>query len=387
MSLVADYGSSSESESEQHHVIPKLQPPPQTLTTLKKKKKTILIVPATSQPPVTPGLPADRSSARPAPKSSILSFLPAPKNRKQHNENPNASSASAALKLSKESRTLGGGGLQKQKFFDGDLNMVAATATTTTTTASENTLITSSLVVPSQPPQQDVKVVPAAVLARQAKLEKLQKSGKTGPVSKKPRQFYPSVSNYNPQPVLTETNTNPALKTAVTAGPKKVIPVLFSGLINNTEQRPIEPELESTSHGAYQPLMIEQEESKFGDEHNLLNPASVITESVTVTTEQPDVVSDILSKHELGRNNRKRHQDTQSPAEVVDFSVDDFYERNRLDNALEGNKTTNVVRAIGGGKHQLSSLLRSAQNNREGLEEMFLQNKKTKKEAGSKYGF
>lgn len=383
MSLVADYGSSSESESEneQHHVITKLQPPPPA--TLKKKK--IILVPATSQPatPITPGVPADRSGARPAPKSSILSFLPAPKNRKQHNGNPNASSTSTALKLSKESRTLGGGSLQKQKFFDGDLNMVAAT---TTTTASESTLITPSLVVPAQPvaPQQDVTVVPAAVLARQAKLEKLQKSGKAGPVSKKPRQFYPSVSN--PQPVSTVPNKTPELKAAVIAGPKKVLPVLFSGI--NIEQETNEPELESTSHGAYQPLMIEQEESKFGNEHNLVQPA-LFTESEPVTTEQqPDVVSEILSKHELGRNNRKRHrfQEAQS-AEVVNFSVDEFYEKNRLDNALEGNKTTNVVRAIGGGKHQLSSLLRSAQNNREGLEEMFLQNKRTKKEAGSKYGF
>lgn len=76
---------------------------------------------------------------------------------------------------------------------------------------------------------------------------------------------------------------------------------------------------------------------------------------------------------------------------LVTFNVDEFYQSN-LDahggaTQMAGHQINRPVRAVASGKHQLSSLIKSAQENREGLEEMFANNRKTKKEIGSKYGF
>lgn len=384
MSLVADYGSSSESESEseQQHVVTNLNPPAPAAPA---KKKKIFVVPATtpksaeaSSGSAASALPVDLSSGpvpKPAPKTSIASFLPAPKHRKQHH-NGNAAT-SAALKLSKETRTLGGGSLQKQKFFDGDLSMAAKDDSDLVETPRAATS------APAAAPQkQDVRVVPAAVLAREAKLAKLQKEGKLAPVSKKQRQFYPSVSNYNPQPDSVAATATSSSESNAT--PKKTLPVLFSGIQSNTDT--IETDTDPEQATTYKPIMIEPEEEDV--EEGEVEPAPTPVTGPTASPPNADDIDAILAKHELGRNSRKRHlQGGSQAAEVIDFSVDDFYEKNRELNEQEGNKPTNVVRAIGGGKHQLSSLLRSAQNNREGLEEMFLQNKRTKKDASSKYGF
>jgi hypothetical protein len=396
MSLVADYGSSSESEFETgpQDLVTKLDPPAPAAPA---KKKKIIVVPTTalktaaaSSVSAASALAVDLSSGsapRVAPKTSISSFLPAPKHRKQQQHNgtaKTASATSAALKLSKESRTLGGGGLQKQKFFDGDLSIADT---------SDSGLVEAPSATPAAAPQQqDVRVIPAAVLAREAKLAKLQKEGKSAPVTKKQRQFYPSVSNYSPQPVpvasTAAASTLAPSENTYNATPKKALPVLFSGIQNKVDVTGAEGDPEQAT--AYKPIMIdsEEEQEEEAEPEDEREPAPTPTSMLTASRSHADDIDTILSKHEPGRNSRKRHRQAGGQAaEVIDFSVDAFYEKNREFNEQEGNKPTNVVRAIGGGKHQLSSLLRSAQNNREGLEQMFLQNKRTKKEAGSKYGF
>lgn len=75
--------------------------------------------------------------------------------------------------------------------------------------------------------------------------------------------------------------------------------------------------------------------------------------------------------------------------EIVDFNVDQFYQAN-IEQAEEleaqsGLKTR--IKTVGSGRHQLSSLIKSAKQNKEGLEELHARNKRAKTQAGAKYGF
>lgn len=74
---------------------------------------------------------------------------------------------------------------------------------------------------------------------------------------------------------------------------------------------------------------------------------------------------------------------------VVEFDVNEFYGENeqlRAQGKLEEDRK-GKVHAIGSGRHQLSSIISSAQQNKEGLEQVFAENKRRKAEAKKRFGF
>ncbi|KAG5367282.1 hypothetical protein CJU90_3538 [Yarrowia sp. C11] len=88
--------------------------------------------------------------------------------------------------------------------------------------------------------------------------------------------------------------------------------------------------------------------------------------------------------------NRSKDREFESLAgdKMQEFSVDEFTqesERLKAEGKLEEYKRP--LTAIGGGKHQITSLLRQAQDNKEQLEASYSQNRLTQKESGAKYGF
>ncbi|KAK9461051.1 mitotic checkpoint regulator, MAD2B-interacting-domain-containing protein [Lipomyces oligophaga] len=75
------------------------------------------------------------------------------------------------------------------------------------------------------------------------------------------------------------------------------------------------------------------------------------------------------------------------PIKIVDYSVDDQYTSNKayIDSGV--GSTSQPVRAISSGKHQLRSLINSAVQQQESLEESFATGRRNKKASGAKYGF
>lgn len=88
---------------------------------------------------------------------------------------------------------------------------------------------------------------------------------------------------------------------------------------------------------------------------------------------------------------KRRGEPDIDPSAIIDFNVDEFYKSNLDARGGAANMATSQinrpVKTVASGKHQLSSLVKSARENQDGLEEMFSNNRKTKKEIGSKYGF
>lgn len=117
-----------------------------------------------------------------------------------------------------------------------------------------------------------------------------------------------------------------------------------------------------------------------------------ISQPIVETVDQP-IIQDTPQPPPNKRTNNNPYQlpsDIDS-LPIIDFNVDQFYKSNMDAQGGAANMATHQinrpVRAVASGKHQLSSLIRSAYENRDGLEEMFAANRKTKKDIGSKYGF
>lgn len=92
----------------------------------------------------------------------------------------------------------------------------------------------------------------------------------------------------------------------------------------------------------------------------------------------------------LRSKNRSKDREFESLAnnDIQEFSVDAFtQESERLKAEGKLDEYKRPLTAIGGGKHQITSLLRQAQDNKEQLEASYSQNRLTQKESGAKYGF
>ncbi|KAG5356421.1 hypothetical protein CJU89_6163 [Yarrowia sp. B02] len=89
------------------------------------------------------------------------------------------------------------------------------------------------------------------------------------------------------------------------------------------------------------------------------------------------------------RKNRSKDREFENLANnIQEFSVDAFtQESERLKAEGKLDEYRRPLTAIGGGKHQITSLLRQAQDNKEQLEASYSQNRLTQKESGAKYGF
>lgn len=428
MSLVADYDSSSDSEDEHAAAVPiaPITPVAHGAPLLKQvvakggrgaPKKIIVVKPNTTTTRSNLTAAADHNNCPKENleqdqslslfgKPSIASFLPPPKNRKSTLRAPEGNgsqpSTSSAVKmdhqLSKQTRTLGGG--IKNRFFDGEISMGPESSS-----ANQPLVVVPVSTLPADtsedgdseaPPAKRVKVIPAAVLARQAKAAKLAKLGKPIPAHLTSSPSGPTVSH---SPVSEPLSISPAeLVEPVRPKQKLSLPSLF-GLETPTSSRvkpgPSLPTDNSATTAAseYQPIMLEPTITPH--EISTMESFPETVDPTPSTLDQDDVMAEI-TKHELG-NSRKRaaaaaaaagNNNTRATSEIIDFSMDDFYQNNQdLRQQGQLDEFKRPVKAIGGGRHQLTSLLRSAQSNKEGLEEMYAQNRRTKKETGSKYGF
>lgn len=404
MSLVADYGSGSESDDDTDQIAPAV--PVKAVPVQKSKppapRKIIVAKPASaaafeSNEAKSKDPPKDKSLSIFG-KPSIASFLPAPKNRKKPaatgsaggtgpgSSAPSSGTGSPAVSMvhevSKQTRTLGGG--IKNTFFDGEI----ATAMPQRAPNSDGG---------AEPPAKKVKLIPAAVLARQAKAAKLAKLGQPVPSSLK--SSIPLVTSQEGPLVGPEKPVSPA-QTVLTPTPEPTkaklnLPSLFG--IETAGKAKQGPALPATDAADYKPIMLENEEEEtatedapgLGDEmYNEQVHDGRHTDEPTAGDASNSLVAEI-TKHELGNaRSRKAAAAAAGAPTVVDFSVADFYATNaslKAQGMLDENKRP--VKAIGGGRHQLTTLLRSAQTNQEGLEQMYAENRRTKKEAGSKYGF
>ncbi|KAA8914139.1 hypothetical protein TRICI_003036 [Trichomonascus ciferrii] len=283
----------------------------------------------------------------------IGSFLPAPKGRIAKREIPGSaqedkedssrsSSSSISAPVSRQNRVLGGG---LKPTFDGEVAMDAEQP---------------RLPVAVPVAVKERKMVPASVLARRAKY------GDSAPSPKKPQQ-----SESAPRPDSDDHK------------PKKAMPNLFSFGSQAASTGPAEP---MESNKEYEPIMLEKEQR-----------ADTNEQEITGSERKPDASGGLqalaadsgISVKDIERlEGRRRRTMKDEPVNVVDFSVDEFYQTNedlRQKGLLEESKRP--IQAVGSGRHQLRSLVESAQQNREGLEDMFTKNRRTKAEAGSKYGF
>lgn len=87
----------------------------------------------------------------------------------------------------------------------------------------------------------------------------------------------------------------------------------------------------------------------------------------------------------LGRHHNS--SSTSNRDKIITFNTDAEYAANQALTAEAAAVQHNPVRAIGGGKHSLKSLVASAQGQKEALEESFAAGRRNKREAGNKYGW
>jgi Mitotic checkpoint regulator, MAD2B-interacting len=92
---------------------------------------------------------------------------------------------------------------------------------------------------------------------------------------------------------------------------------------------------------------------------------------------------DTFAAHILEGRHRKART-----VEIMDYNAADIYAQNAADKAsglLQ--EQVQPVRAIGGGRHQLTQLLNNVQQQKESLEEQFAAGRRVKKESAAKYGW
>lgn len=268
----------------------------------------------------------------------ISAFLPTPKNR------PKPQAEAEPEKMQTKSRVLGGG---LKPTFDGEVSMEGYHHPST-----------------ELPENFEKKgIVPASVLARRAKYGDSAVPGKAKPTA----TARPEDKHHNPH---LEPDSKPKL------------PNLFSFGGPSAETKPQGPSL---PRDQYQPVMLEREEEENEEEHVAIPQEDQHTQSGYDLEKLAN--SSGVSLEEIKRL-EGRHADKHRAIKVVDFNVDEFYQTNQnLQNEGRLEESKRPVQTVASGKHQLKGLVESAQRNKDGLEEMFTQNKRNKSESGSKYGF
>lgn len=288
----------------------------------------------------------------PVKRGGIGSFLPAPKGRIAKRETPaveqedKEDTSRIAAPISRQKRVLGGG---LKPTFDGEVAM-----------DEEQPQPQRPVAVPVAFKEREM--VPASVLARRAKY------GDSGAPKKKKQQ---KTEPFNVEPQKPDEEG---------PKPKKALPNLFSfGSASSTGPEPDEGNKE------YEPIMLEKEQRV---DHDTLHDETTASAQTTSSNDLHALAEESgISIKDIEKLEGRRKLKNEA-VNVVDFSVDKFYQTNedlRQKGLLEESKRP--VQAVGSGRHQLKSLVESAQQNREGLEDMFAKNRRTKSEAGSKYGF
>jgi hypothetical protein len=141
---------------------------------------------------------------------------------------------------------------------------------------------------------------------------------------------------------------------------------------------------DSTSSGSvsssYKPVMVE----KFVPEE--ANDAELVSVEPNEMPSQSSMAAiNPVSQFESKRTRQKLGD---KEIQVTEFNIDEFYRDNkRLLEAGALQNSSRPVYAIGSGRHQLTSLIASAQQNSEQLEARISEGKRNRLESGKKYGF
>ncbi|KAK6518020.1 hypothetical protein TWF506_005185 [Arthrobotrys conoides] len=181
-----------------------------------------------------------------------------------------------------------------------------------------------------------------------------------------------------------KTTTKPNSTTKVEE--KKVS--LFS-LGSALNERPLATSTTLTA-AEYKPLLVEESAPAVEDEIPIEESyqQEVYTEQPALGAQTYQSISEEVGMDEAEMRMFMGRRGRNAEIKLVDFNVDKEYERNEAARAAgELAPERNVVRSIKPGKHQLTSLLNAAQNQRAALEESFAEGRRNKKEAGSKYGW
>ena len=200
---------------------------------------------------------------------------------------------------------------------------------------------------------------------------------------KKPKKPAFAMSKQTPSTVERPT-PSPAIETlpepTSVPAPKKVS--LFS-IGNSSEPQddnaPDYPEEES----------VVDEIKGVGANDYLPQEPTAIPSSVTGAQSLHSIASD-LNLSEADRRQlfgRRKDQTSGSAINVVNFNTDQEYAANEVLRANGEQVQHNPVRAIAPGKHSLKQLVSAAVSQKDALEESFATGRRSKKEAGSKYGW
>lgn len=194
------------------------------------------------------------------------------------------------------------------------------------------------------------------------------------------------------QPFFKKSTTKK--KTAKPAGTTKVEEkkVSLFSLGSALNEKPLATSTISTA-AEYKPLLVEESAPAVDDEVPV--EAFHHQEEYAETSYQPapgpqtfQSISEEVGMDEAEMRMFMGRRGRNAEIKIMDFNVDQEYEKNEAARAAgELAPERNVVRSIKPGKHQLTSLLNAAQNQRAALEESFAEGRRNKKEAGSKYGW
>lgn len=157
------------------------------------------------------------------------------------------------------------------------------------------------------------------------------------------------------------------------------------------------PHIPQLPTGAYKPLLLKELPPLPKINIGETDPSPAPKEQQTSPTPTSDLASvpsdmDSLGK-EIGLSEQNlqilqgRHAKRKAPIKFVDYSVDQQYSYNQSLIDSGALQTVQPVKGISSGKHQLRTLISSANLQRESLEESFASGKRNKKESGAKYGF
>jgi len=161
--------------------------------------------------------------------------------------------------------------------------------------------------------------------------------------------------------------------------------------------------VKAVSDGQYQPLLygvpaedeaaIPDDAFTNGEETNEFSSGNTVAGASSGPT-GPQTLNDIASSLNLSESEkrqlfgRKRGGPDPSAAKIVEFNTDAEYAHNEKLRAAGETIQHNALRSITGtGKNSLRSLVNTATNQKDALEEHFAQGRRNKKEAGNKYGW
>ncbi|KAL9024531.1 MAG: hypothetical protein Q9196_006453 [Gyalolechia fulgens] len=210
-------------------------------------------------------------------------------------------------------------------------------------------------------------------------------------VTRKPqkKKTFPTNGEAAPKSNDSQISTKPKDPPKVSLFPAGPLPDYSGNNNNNTSNGTYQPLI----YGAYEPQPSSTEPPRpehhyFPDSHP---PSVTATPSQDNYTGGPQSLDSIASDLNLSASAKRqlfgRQNPTASAITVVNFSTDREYAANELLRQAGEQVQHNPVRAIAPGKHSLKQLVHAASNQKDALEEHFASGRRSKKEAGSKYGW